>query len=82
MATQKVSVTLEAGAIARARQMAGRRGLSAYLDAALSEKLAREQQRRSILDYLDALEASDPTSQSTKRRAARRASQIRERVAR
>lgn len=81
MTTQKVSVTLEADAIARARRVAGRRGLSSYLDAALSEKLAREQQRRALLDYLDALEASDPTPQTTKRRAAHRASQMRERVA-
>ena len=82
MATKKVSVTLEADAIARARQVAGSRGLSASLDSALNEKLAREQQRRAVLEYLDALETSDPTSQDIKRRAARRASQIREHVER
>lgn len=82
MVTQKVSVTLQADAIARAKQVAGSRGLSAYLDSALSEKLEREQQRRAVLEYLDALETADPTPQDTKRRAARRTAQIRERVTR
>ena len=77
MPTQKVSVTLEAKSIERARKAAGPRGLSSYLDAALEEKLWRDEQRYAFLEYLDELEASDPASELTKRRASRRATQIR-----
>ena len=81
MATQKVSVTLEADAIERARRTAGPRGLSAYLDTALAEKLERDEKRQALLDYLDALEVIDPTPEVTKRRASRRAAAIRAQVA-
>jgi hypothetical protein len=81
MATQKVSVTLEATAIARAREAAGPRGLSAYVDTALAEQLDRDERRRSFLAYLDELDAQDPASEETKRRARRRASKIREVIA-
>lgn len=77
MTTQKVSVTLEATSIERARQAAGPRGLSSYLDAALEEKLERDERRRVFLTYLDELELVDPTPEPAKRRAARRAAQIR-----
>jgi hypothetical protein len=77
VATQKVSVTLEATAIARAREAAGPRGLSAYVDAALEDKLERDERRRSFLAFLDELEAADPTSEESKQRAQRRASKIR-----
>jgi len=80
MATQKVSVTLEANAIADARRTAGPRGLSAYLDAALAEKLERDESRRSLLEYLDEVEASDPTPEATRRRARRRTERIRNAV--
>lgn len=78
MATQKVSVTLESTAIARAREAAGPRGLSSYLDAALEEKLERDERRQALLAYLDELERKDPTPELTKRRAARRAQKLRE----
>jgi hypothetical protein len=78
MATQKVSVTLESTAIERAREAAGPRGLSSYLDAALEEKLERDERRQALLDYLDELERKDPTPELTKRRAARRVERIRE----
>ena len=78
MATQKVSVTLESTAIERAREAAGPRGLSSYLDAALEEKLERDERRQALLDYLDELEQADPTPELTKRRAARRVERIRE----
>jgi hypothetical protein len=78
--TQKISVTLEATSIARAREAAGPRGLSAYVDAALEDKLERDERRRSFLAFLDGLEAADPTSEQTKRRAQRRASKIRDAV--
>jgi hypothetical protein len=80
VATQKISVTLEATAIARARKAAGPRGLSAYVDAALEDKLERDERRRSFLAFLDELEAADPTSEQTKRRAQRRAARIRDAV--
>lgn len=50
LATQKVSVTLQAEAIEEARSAAGPRGLSSNLDAALQEKLERE--FRAVLDDL------------------------------
>lgn len=81
MATQKVSVTLEADAIERARRSAGPRGLSSYLDSALAEKLERDEKRKALLDYLDELEVTDPTPAVTRRRAARRAAAIRAEVA-
>jgi hypothetical protein len=80
MATQKISVTLETSAVARAREAAGPRGLSAYVDAALEDKLERDERRRSFLVFLDELEAADPTSEQTQRRAQRRASKIRDAV--
>ena len=78
MTTQKVSVTLEAAAVARARRAAGPRGLSAYLDTALQEKLDRDERRRAVAEYLDELEAADPTAENVKVRAARRASRLRD----
>jgi hypothetical protein len=78
MTTQKVSVTLGTTAIERARQAAGPRGLSSYVDAALEEKLDRDERRRAFLDYLKELEAADPTPEEVKNRANRRASRIRQ----
>ena len=80
MTTQKVSVTLEADAIERARRTAGPRGLSSYLDTALAEKLEHDEKRDALLAYLDELEATDPTTEATKRRARKRADQIRVQV--
>jgi hypothetical protein len=77
MPTQKVSVTLEAAAIEQARRHSGPRGLSAYLDAALHEKLARDERRQALLDHLDELDARDPVSPTARERAARRAATIR-----
>ena len=72
-------MTLGTTAIERAREAAGPRGLSAYVDA-LEDKLERDERRRSFLAFLDELEAADPTSEQTKRRAQRRASKIRDAV--
>lgn len=77
MTTRKVSVTLEATAIERARQAAGPRGLSSYLDAALEEKLERDERRKAFLAFLDELEATDPTPEPARRHATRRSAQIR-----
>jgi hypothetical protein len=78
--TQKVSVTLAADALGRARQIAGPRGLSSFLDEALQEKLEREARRLDFLDYLEELEANDPTPYRLRQRAARRAGEIRDSV--
>jgi len=80
MTTQKVSVTLEADAIERARRTAGPRGLSSYLDTALAEKLERDEKRNALLAYLDELERADPTPAATKQRARQRAARIRAEV--
>lgn len=77
MATQKVSVTLEAEAIERARQAAGPRGLSSYLDAALQEKLERDERRDALVALLEELEADDPTPAIVRARASRRAGRLR-----
>ena len=77
MATQKVSLTLEAEAIERARHAAGPRGLSSYVDAALQEKLERDERRTALLALLDELEATDPTPTDVRARATRRAQRLR-----
>jgi predicted nucleic acid-binding protein len=81
MTTQKVSVTLEADVIERARRTAGPRGLSSYLDTALAEKLERDEKRTALLAFLDELGAGghraharrDETPSSTASRADSRA---------
>lgn len=80
MTTQKVSVTLEAESIERARHAAGPRGLSSYLDAALQEKLERDERREVLLELLDELEQSDPTPADIRARAAKRAARLRSAV--
>ncbi len=70
-------MTLDSSSIDRARAVAGPRGLSSYLDAALEDKLERDERRRTFLDYLDGLEAANPTSETAKRRASRRANRLR-----
>ena len=60
MPTEKVSATLDAVTLGEVRRLVGPRGLSKFLDAALREKLARDQRRRAILAYLDELDESDP----------------------
>lgn len=77
MATQKVSVTLQGRSIEEARRLVGPRGLSSYVDAALEEKLDRDGRRRALLDHLDELEHDDPTPHEVRRRAARRAAELR-----
>ena len=80
VATQKVSVTLEADAIERARRAAGPRGLSSYLDAALREKLARDARRLALLDLIEELEIVDPTPPDVRARAVQRAERLRKAV--
>ncbi|HEU5003873.1 MAG TPA: hypothetical protein VFW71_14015 [Actinomycetota bacterium] len=77
MATRKVSVTLQAGALERAKRAAGPRGLSSYMDAALEEKLERDDRRAALLALLEELELTDPTPIDVKARAAKRANRLR-----
>jgi hypothetical protein len=53
MPTEKVSLTLDAEALRQARELAGPRGLSAYVDAALKLKLQNTRIRK-LLRELDA----------------------------
>lgn len=78
MPTQKVSVTLAADAIERARSIAGPRGLSAYIDRALQEQLERDERRASLLALLDELEIEDPIPSDVRRRGEARAARLRE----
>jgi hypothetical protein len=76
VATQKVSVTLEAASIERARRAAGPRGLSSYLDAALQEKLARDERRIAVLEFIEELNEVDPPTPEERARGAARAARI------
>lgn len=76
MATQKISVTLEAEAIERARALVGPRKLSAYLDEALREKLAADERRQRILELFDELDAEDPPTELERARGERRADEL------
>jgi hypothetical protein len=64
MATEKLSASVDRKVLREARRLAGRRGLSAYLDAALREKLERDRRRRAILAYLDELDEADPLTEA------------------
>lgn len=70
-------MTLDSNAIDRARAVAGPRGLSSYLDAALEDKLERDERRRAFLEYLDDLEVANPTPETAKCRARSRADRLR-----
>lgn len=68
VAVRRVSVRLDEATVERARQRAGPRGLSAYLAAALEEKLERDEQqefrdernRLAFIAWLDELNEADP----------------------
>jgi hypothetical protein len=47
------------------------------VDAALEDRLERDERRRAFLEYLDEIEANDPTPDPIKQRAGRRAGKIR-----
>jgi len=52
MSTEKVSLSLNTDLLRKARQMAGRRGLSALVNDALRVRVQQEQ-LRSLLDEMD-----------------------------
>lgn len=76
VATKKVSVTLDESAIERARDLAGPRGLSSYLDTALQEKLERDDRRQAFRQWLAELNAADPPTADEKRQAEERTARL------
>ena len=70
-------MTLEAGAIERARQAAGPRSLSSFLDAPLQEKLERHDRRESLFALLQELDDVDPITAEARGSATKRAAQLR-----
>lgn len=78
MSTEKVSASLDRKTLREVRRLAGPRGLSAYLDSALREKLERDRRRRAILDYLDELDEADPLTEADWAEIDRRLAMIRE----
>lgn len=67
MAVEKVSLSLDADLIAKARQVAGRRGLSALVNDALRIKLQHER-FRALLVEMDAEYGPVPAAELTRAR--------------
>jgi Arc/MetJ family transcription regulator len=66
--TEKVSLTLDARALAEVRRRVGKRGVSAYVDDAVRAKLQRERLTR----WLDEMDAEyGPPSDKVRREAER-----------
>ena len=68
MAVEKVSLSLDADLIAKARQVAGRRGLSALVNDALRIKLQHERLRALLVD-MDAEYGPVPAAELARARA-------------
>lgn len=81
MATQKVSVTLDADVLERVRAAVGPRGLSSYVDRALAGQLERDERSAALLALLDEAEVADPTPDDVAARARARAERIRAAIA-
>ena len=62
MGTRPISATLQESTLDEISSQVGPRGVSAYLEAAAREKLARDRRRETILDYIAALEREDPST--------------------
>jgi hypothetical protein len=69
MAVEKVSLSLDVELIAKARQVAGRRGLSALVNDALRIKLQHER-LRTLLVEMDAEFGPVPTAELARARTA------------
>lgn len=84
MARQRVSVTLDDDVIAQARRWAGAGGLSSYVEAALREKVRRDEEekvgaearRQALLAWFDELEAADPSTPEEREEADRWVAEI------
>lgn len=68
MTTSKLSATLDVELIEQVRGRVGPRGVSAFLNQAVAEKLQRER----VLELLDALDVEHGPVTSAERRAAER----------
>ena len=80
MATQKISVTLDAERLAKLRERVGARGVSAYLDEALADRMELDERQQALLDFFDELDADDPPTPERRARAKREADRIRSEV--
>jgi Arc/MetJ family transcription regulator len=69
MTVEKVSLSLDADLVARARQVAGHRGLSAFVNDALSTKLQHER-LRAVLAGMNAEFGPVPPKELGRARAA------------
>jgi hypothetical protein len=66
MSTEKVSATIDRELLAEVRSRVGRRGLSAFVNQAVAEKLQRER----VIEFLDELEAEVGRPSEAMRQAA------------
>lgn len=69
MAMTKISATLSPDLVEAVRRRAGPRGVSAWLDAAVREKLDREEHRAGVLALIAELDEEDPPTEEDRRRA-------------
>jgi hypothetical protein len=60
MATEKISTTVDGELLVQVRKRVGRRGLSAFINEAVAEKLQRER----VIVLVDALEAVQPPTRA------------------
>ncbi len=60
MATEKISLTLEASLLAQARERVGRRGLSGYVNRALDRQLQHDRLTGLLADLEDEFGPVDP----------------------
>ncbi len=59
MAKEKVTLTLDAGNLSQLRALVGNRSLSAGMDEALSDRLARLRHQAAVDAWLEGLETAD-----------------------
>lgn len=71
MPTEKVSATLQSETLAAIRAQAGRGRVSAFLEQAAREKIARDARRLRVRAYLAELEAEDPVPPEAREKARR-----------
>ena len=63
MAMTKISATLSPDVVEEVRKRAGPRGMSAWLDAAVREKLAQEKHQAAVLAMLAEFDKEDPPTE-------------------
>ena len=60
MATRKISLTIDETALDEIRASVGARGVSRFVDAAVREKIDRDERRAGVIAWLDELDRTDP----------------------